>query len=159
MVSSPKWISNFNKVRRLSPSDRGLLFQSVLLLPVIHIALSVLGYARLLRIMERLVTLRHGSGSEGQSLQRAREIARIVSMAARHGLYKASCLRRSLVVWWFLRKAGIQSQICFGVRVFKSQLRAHAWVEYNGTVLDDAGNVHEQYLPLKGTLPATKVGL
>jgi len=154
-------MTNLNKIGGLSRKDRRLLFQSVLLLPVIHIALLLLGYYRLRGVMEKWIPLKPiGTPvSETQILQRAHEIARIVSIAAQHGLYKGTCLRRSLLVWWFLRRARIQSEICFGVRMFKGELEAHAWVEYNGTIVNDSANVHEHYQALHDVLPSTHSGL
>jgi hypothetical protein len=154
-------MTNLNKVGGLAPQDRRLLFQSVLLLPVIHFALLVLGYYRLRGVMEKLIPLKpiDRPVSETEVLQRGREIARIVSIASQHGLYKASCLRRSLLAWWFLRREGIQSEICFGVRMFNLKLDAHAWVERNGIVLNDSGDVHKYYRTLNNVLPPTKLGL
>ena len=133
-------MTSLNKLGQLSPDDRRLLFQAVLLLPIIHIALYFLGYYRLHRFAEKLVPLKRidTPRAETEILQQAREIARIVSIAAQHGFFRASCLRRSLLVWWFLRKQGIQSNICFGVRMIDHQLEAHAWVEHNGVVVNDS---------------------
>lgn len=161
MVSSATLIANLNKVRELSRKERGLLFQSVLLLPVIHAALLLLGFVRLQRLMETLTPLKPlpRTLSEAETLPRAREITRIVSIAAGHGLYRATCLRRSMLVWWFLRREGIPSHICFGVRMTDRTLEAHAWVEWDGIVLNDSITVHEQYKALQDVLPATTLGL
>jgi hypothetical protein len=146
---------------RLSPHERKLLFQAVLLLPLIHLALSLLGYYRLHRALEKLIPLKtiDTPVTEVETLQRARGMARIVSIAARHSFYKATCLRRSVLLWWFLRKDDIQCEICFGVQIFKRELEAHAWVECNGVVVNDLANVYEQFYPLKGALPPTQLGL
>ena len=154
-------IANLNKVRELSWKERRLLVQSALLLPVVHLALFVLGYARLHRVMERLTPSKPGDRtlSESETLKRAGEITRLVSIAAGHGLYRATCLRKSLLVWWFLRKDGIQSNICFGVRMIDSTLEAHAWVEWNGMILNDSTTVREQFQTLRDALPATRLGL
>ena len=161
MVSSSTLTNNLNKLKRLSRTERRLLFQAVLFLPLIHLALLFLGYDRLRRAMEKLTPLKPADTpvTVAEILQQAREIARIVSIAARHGFYKATCLRRSLLVWWFLRKDDIQSEICFGVQMFKRELEAHAWVECNGVVVNDLADVYEQFYPLKGALPPTQLGL
>jgi hypothetical protein len=154
-------ISSLGKVRQLSPRDRRLLFRSLLLLPAIHAALLVLGYSRLHTALERMVPLgkEKVSISELEILDKAQRIAQIVSIAAEHGIYRATCLRKSLLVWWFLREEGISSQICFGVKLTGQSLEAHAWVEYLGTVLNDPQNIRVQYRPLYDTFPATETGL
>lgn len=154
-------VTNLNKVRGLSPKYRRLLFQSVLLLPCIHVALIFLGYIRLRRVMEKLIPSKTivGPPSDSEGIQRAQEIARIVSIAAQHGLYKATCLRKSLLTWGFLRREQLAAKLCFGVRMSHQKLEAHAWVEYNGIVLNESENVHERYQALQDTFPETKLGL
>src|SRR3972149_304496 len=89
MVSSSMLMTNLNKIGGLSRNDRRLLFQSVLLLPVIHFALLLLGYYRLRGVMEKLIPLKpiYTPLSETEILQRAREIVRIVAIAAGHGFF------------------------------------------------------------------------
>ena len=154
-------MTSLNKIGQLSRRERRLLLQSVLLLPLIHVALLVLGYSRLRGAMERLLPLKSIdiSSSEMENRKRAHDIARIVSIAAGHGLYKATCLRRSLLVWWFLRGQGIQSRICFGVRKMDRQLEAHAWVEHQGVVVNDSERVREAFQTLEETFPPTRLGL
>jgi hypothetical protein len=154
-------MSNLNKFGKLSRGERRLLVQSILLLPVFHIALLLLGYYHLRALIEKIFPFKESSTlpSETAILERAQEIARAVSIAAQHGFYKATCLRRSMLVWLFLQREGIQNEICFGVRVVDSKLAAHAWVEYNGTVINDAANIHEHYPTLQEALPATRLGL
>ena len=57
-------------------------------------------------------------------------------------MFKSTCLRRSLVLYHVLRKAGIDVQICFGVR-YKGEslgeesprdLEGHAWLLYKGEI-------------------------
>ncbi|HZX15060.1 MAG TPA: lasso peptide biosynthesis B2 protein, partial [Thermodesulfobacteriota bacterium] len=53
-------------------------------------------------------------------------------------IYKAICWKRALVLYHFLRKAGVNVQICFGVRLpnieAKDELEGHAWLIYNGEI-------------------------
>ena len=161
MVSSSTLTNNLNKVRQLSRNERRQLFQAVLLLPLIHFALLLLGYYRVRRVIEKLIPLKPGLVllSDTQILERARENAQMVGIAAQYGLYKATCLRRSLLTWGFLRRQGIESQICFGVRMCTRKLEAHAWLEYKGIVVNDSLEVHERYTALREALPPTRTGL
>jgi hypothetical protein len=154
-------MTNLDKLRHLSREQRGLLFQSVLLLPLIHVALLVLGYYRLRGALEKLFPLELTSTpvDETEILADARATARIVDIAAGHGWYKATCLRRSLLVWWFLRRMGIRSSVYFGIRRIEGCLEAHAWVEYDGAIVNDSANVLENYQALRHVLPSTHRGL
>ena len=57
-------------------------------------------------------------------------------------IYKSTCLKRALVLYYFLRRSGIDVQICFGVRSnaksseIKTQnvLEGHAWLLYSGNI-------------------------
>ena len=154
-------MSSLNKFGQLSPGHRRLLFQAFLLLPIIHVALFIFGYYRLRGIIEKLSPWKRIDlhDPESDRLQRARDIARLVTIAAQRGLYKATCLRRSILVWWFLRKENIPSKICFGVRMLNQKLEAHAWVEYQGFVVNDSANVREDYQILQDIFPQTNSGL
>ena len=56
-------------------------------------------------------------------------------------IYESTCLKRTLVLYHFLRKSGIGVHVCFGMR-YKEELKTldgkrlegHAWLLYNGTV-------------------------
>ncbi len=57
-------------------------------------------------------------------------------------IYKNTCLNRSLVLYHFLRKSGINAHICFGVkyneelsdREVKKKIEGHAWLIYKGEI-------------------------
>lgn len=57
-------------------------------------------------------------------------------------VFKNTCLKRSLILYHFLRKVGIDIQICFGVRYKKDltdtngkkKLEGHAWLLYKGDI-------------------------
>ena len=154
-------MNKVDKFWQLPRRDRRQLFQSFLLLPAIHLGLLSLSYYRLRGLMEKLSPFpaTPTSTSESEVVQRARGIARVVAIAAEHGIYKATCLRRSLLLWWFLRREGIQSQIRFGVHMSDHGLEAHAWVERAGIILNDSATVHESYQSLDDGFPSTSLGL
>ena len=85
------------------------------------------------------------------SLDEARRLAWVVDGTARRGPWKANCLQRSLVLWWFLLRRGMSSEIRIGVRRRPDapsggrQLDFHAWVEYQGLVLNDRADVREVF--------------
>jgi len=57
-------------------------------------------------------------------------------------MFKSTCLRRSLVLYHFLRREGVNVQICFGVRYkgelqkekVSRELEGHAWLFYKGAI-------------------------
>lgn len=155
------WKTRLVKLGQLSRGDRGLLLQAFVLLPIIDWGLTLFGYARMQGMMEKLIL--SGSGPKQTAgpeiFARAREIVRIVSIAAEHGIFKSTCLRRSLLTWWFLQREGIVSQICFGVRKLDHQLEAHAWVEIQGNVINDSLEIRSLFRMLEDTHLSTTRGL
>jgi len=64
-----------------------------------------------------------------------------VAIAAGSGPVRATCLRRSLLLWWLLRRDGIETVLRVGVNRESGTLHAHAWVEYLGRPLNDADDI------------------
>jgi hypothetical protein len=57
-------------------------------------------------------------------------------------------LERSLVLWALLRARGVVSQLCVGARCEGGVFSAHAWVEYEGVVLNDRPDVAHAHVVL-----------
>jgi hypothetical protein len=51
------------------------------------------------------------------------------------------CLKRSLLLYRFLRVRGIPARFCLGVRRRDDQLEGHAWIEVEGRNFSDPGPV------------------
>lgn len=57
-------------------------------------------------------------------------------------MFKQTCLKRSLILYYFLRKYGMNVSICFGVKYKKEisgsmkekQMDGHAWLLYRGDI-------------------------
>ena len=72
------------------------------------------------------------------------KVVKFTDYILRHNLWtdKNTCLRRSLVLYHFLRKLGINVFVCFGVRYnerlsdreAKKKLEGHAWLLYHGDI-------------------------
>ena len=82
----------------------------------------------------------------------------MVGIASNHGLIRASCLTRSLLIGWLLRRQGVASELRIGVRMINGSLDAHAWLENNGLPINDApgdvANFAPFATPLAFGLPA-----
>lgn len=152
---------NWDRFRALTSAERKLLLQALVLLPVVHGLLKCFGYFRLMgSIEERLPLPQKPGGIPCTEMQhKAATAARMVSIAAFYGPYRASCLRRSLVLVILLRRQGIEGRLIFGTRRITQGLEAHAWVEVQGIVINDHPQIRQQYTPLDGPFPSTQVGL
>lgn len=69
-------------------------------------------------------------------------VKRIVSLGLlllnRNRLFlKNSCLKRSLLLYYFLRKDGVNVQIYFGIKKLDDRLSGHSWLTQDGNLLAD----------------------
>lgn len=149
---SPLRASRVRRFLRLSREDRGTFFLAFFLLPLTAAGLRLFGYRRWHAFLaSRLPSLFAGESSVAQDSHVSPErAAQMVDAAAREGFHKGTCLERSLVLWWLLRRRQVPAQICIGARKTASVFEAHAWVQVNGTVINDTGEVHEHYAPFEG---------
>ena len=140
-------MNSFRKARRLSPSEQRLLAQALVLLPLTRGAICLLGIKHWQRLLSRLPTT---SNSNHGSEQRARVIARMVKIAAERRIINANCLQQTLVLWFLLRRHGIDSEICFGARKQQGEVQVHAWVESSGQALNEDQEVCRHFSPFAG---------
>lgn len=144
-------MNKWRKFIGLSARERILLSQSLALLPLAALALRVMGLRNYQRLMDRFS--RGGKphfDEDGRKLRdQVRKTARLVEAAGRYGPYRAKCLPESLTLWWLLRRQGIESQIRFGARKNAQRMEAHAWVEFEGTPLNDSTDVSERFKPFE----------
>jgi len=138
------------KLRALTFDEKRILALSLAWTPVVASGLALFGYRRVHRALS---WPRRGADrypSEPARLARAKSVARIVTIAAGSGPIRATCLRRSLLLWWLLRRDGIEAIVRVGVqRGEGGALDAHAWVEYRGRPLNDTEDVALRFLPFE----------
>ncbi|MGH9754003.1 MAG: lasso peptide biosynthesis B2 protein [Blastocatellia bacterium] len=157
-------MKKLTKLLRLDPGELGTLAQAVILLPLTALALRLAGLRRSQRIFSRLIfpggphdPARKIEWSE-TAIAQALRISRLVSVAARHGVYPANCLQRSLALWWMLRRRGIESELQFGARKTDGRFEAHAWIEVAGVVLNDSDDVRLCYTPFDRAITVVEAG-
>jgi hypothetical protein len=138
--------SKWDTWRNLTRFERRQTVAALVSLPVVALGLRTLGFGRLQAGLARLAPPRVGSlAPPPDTDERAAAVARAVRRAARFGAARGSCLAQSLVVWWLLRRGGLEAEVCIGVRRPADTFEAHAWVEYRGTVLNDTADVRERF--------------
>ena len=138
-------MSNLDKLRALSFFEVLMLVVSVLTLPVVSLLLKLRGFRKTERIMALLSRL--GMRSEASPV-RVGQAARMVSIAAVQGPYKARCLEQALTVWWMLGLMGIRSTIRLGIYKSGEAVEAHAWVLHEGKIVIGQMNEQKAFTPL-----------
>lgn len=125
------------QLSELTVADWFLLCYAILLLSLIAVALKLLGLKKTRTLMAKFIPHNSDSDySEKEQLAIAHHTVRIVAIAANHGLYKANCLKKSLVGWWLLAKRGILAELTIGAKKKQGNLQTHAWLVLNGIPLE-----------------------
>ncbi len=128
--------------RSFPASERRCYLSALLLLPLVDIGLRLFSWQRCQHWAERWAS----SGNKpDKAFPPPRRIAWLVERAAQHCPWPATCLRRSLVLWAFLLRSGVASELRLGFRNPGGRFEAHAWVEWNGVPLNDTPDVRSRY--------------
>ena len=135
-------ISRYISIYRALPGrEQIVLLGSLALLPVFWLGLRLAGLQRFQGWLDRLPVARR----EPLSHAEAAALGVAVNRAANHVFGLATCLTRSLLLRWLLRRYGTASDLRIGVRFEGGELRAHAWVELGGIPVNDRPEVVAQY--------------
>lgn len=140
---------------QLTWAERSLFLQALLLFPTLAIALKLWGLQRVQRHLSKRSARATASMRSRLLAQRLTQSAAtqacisrttaLVEMAGRCLPRWANCLKRSLVLWYLLRCQGISPSLRIGVRRVRGEFQAHAWLEYQGEVVNDVPGVHSAY--------------
>ena len=131
------------KFMALKRHEKGIFIASCLLLPLVWIALRPLGFRRTRNLLSLF-----GRGKDViSSMDEVRRLSYLVNAAAGNGLRNANCLERSLLLWWTLRRKGVAADIRFGALNVSGSFNAHAWVEWNGVILNDRADIASEFAP------------
>lgn len=132
----------------LSSADRASVCQAWLELLRVAAELEVLGFKRLLTAIERESTgAREPIDPDG--VTDVRTHAYWLDIASRHHIVRAECLPKSLALHRWARCNGWNSIFRIGVRKADGELVAHAWVELEGLVVNDAPEAVAVFRPLR----------
>ena len=140
MSNQTEFLKKFRK-NFCSFEEIWLFTQIFLLITVLPFLLKCLSIPRVMKMLapRRLKAYQHLDMEKSKD-----KIVKFTDYILRHNFWtnKNSCLRRSLVLYHFLRKLGINVFVCFGVRYnerlfdreAKKKLEGHAWLLYHGDI-------------------------
>lgn len=136
-------ISTLRKVVRMPARELRLLFAAAVALPLVWGGLRWYGLAPL---RTKLKGKPVDSWAD-VNLEHLRRMGQLVNRIGRFELGVDSCLSASVVFDWLCRRRGIASQLCIGVRFVERRLEAHAWVEWDGTPINDRDDIARNFAP------------
>jgi hypothetical protein len=147
----------WERLRRFSALERpaqSLFLRALLLLPLVSLSLRWRGFRATQATLQRFLSNVKSEQHQVQLPERAALTARLVNSAGRHRLSPATCLAKSLTLWWLLGRQGIASHLRIGIRKQNEKFEAHAWVERDGAALNEPDEHHRHYAAFDGSLSA-----
>ena len=126
-----------------------MLLTAAACMPIFWLGLRLLGLPRFQAQLERA----RKPIFPAITLPAIKELGELVNIAARHTLGSRTCLTRSLLLGWLLRRRGVQSELRIGVRFTQGALDAHAWVECEGVPVNDRPDVSMQIASFGDLVP------
>ena len=130
----------WKRVRRLRFDDGALLGYAVAVLVHVRIALALLPWPRVVKLVREAPADREPHYSVDQ-------LERAVRRASR-ALPGSTCLAQALVMHRLLSRCGYTSVVRIGVRREGPQFLAHAWVECEGACFPAHDSEIVRYIPL-----------
>ena len=124
-----------------SPQERSQILQTYGLLLLVTLALKWRG---LRWTQTRLAQYISPLQAHQPPVKSVLPIIRRVRLIVRYSPW-SNCLRQSLVLWYLLRRQGLKSELRIGMRRQEGVFQAHAWVEYQGDILNDIQGVRQLY--------------
>ncbi len=138
----------------VGPEGRWAFAAAVLLVPTIRLAVRVRGFGPAFGALER----RSDGDAAAFDVERARQVGRAVNLVADRPVIGGSCLPRSMVTWFLLRRLGADAVLVLGADRGADGVSAHAWVELHHAVVNDRTDVRAQFgsfeLPQRRLRPA-----
>jgi len=136
----------FQRYRTLDPEARSLFGQAVILLLRVTISLRSRGFKKTKEALEKKLLSVPASELPGPLPgEKVQKTCRMVKAAARYGFVRPTCLVESLALWYLLQKQGIPALLRIGVRKSSERFDAHAWVESQGSALNQSEEQHQHY--------------
>jgi hypothetical protein len=145
-----KLVRRWARLRSLDRAQWRVLLASLLLVPAVQLSLRLVGFKRTAKWLAR----RSDGAAVAAQVPESRAAAEAVGLIAGRPVVGARCLGRSLVLWFLLRRRGIDAELLIGAETQRrGALSAHAWVEVAGDPVNDVSDVRERFGNLGVSLP------
>ena len=148
----------WERLRRFSALERtarGIFLRAAALLPLISLSLRLRGFRKTQAFVQKTIPSSK-DGRDNSAPECTDLTVRMVRAAVRHSPGHPTCLEESLALCWLLGRQGIASELRIGVRKQNEKFEAHAWVERDGTALNEPESSHEHYAAFEAALSSTR---
>ncbi len=112
------------------------LLLSLILIPLTRLSINRWGLQRVHLWLWRHIP-QHSAKNPALTEKKLIRLCRVMTKGANLSFIHTTCLHRSLTICWLLQRRGIGCELHIGVTRQNGIFAAHAWVEKDGTVLND----------------------
>jgi hypothetical protein len=91
-----------------------------------------------------------------ERLEARNKIVNVMIAVEQNSPWRPNCLERSLALWGFLKLNNLDGELHIGGRKTNGRFEAHAWVEWDGKVLNDSSDVHNHYARFDAPIAAAE---
>jgi hypothetical protein len=106
-----------------------------------RLSLRAIGFRRTVALMDGVPSLPQRRPAHGGDAVRWADTINRVSGRP----YGGTCLDRSVFLWFLMRRRSIDGRLRIGVAYDKSRLDGHAWIELDGSVINDDPDVADRF--------------
>ncbi len=134
--------TRLQRIRALDAGQWRVVVTSVVLLAPIQLMLKSRG----LKWTAATLAARSDRPLGGSDRALATSMAEAVSLVAGRKVVGALCLGRSLLLWYLLRRRGMDAELVVGAKAPVDETwMAHAWVELDSQPVNDDADVRDHY--------------
>lgn len=114
---------------------------------ILHFFLIIFGFRKIKKILDFFSKdLEDKSSLNEKEVLVFREHLRLLFKKLRKSRYCfCNCFSTSLLLWFILKKQGLNSEIRIGTRKINNEFKAHAWVEINNIPLNAGLKVRQKF--------------
>lgn len=99
------------------------------------------------RVLQKHLRNRDRRHEKSGTIDDVARLNQTVTKACTYYPKAAACLQRSLTLLWMLWRRGLPAELVIGIRRFPFE--SHAWVEFQGQVVNDSQGVKRAYVTLQ----------
>jgi hypothetical protein len=142
--------SRVAKLRELNSRQLAVVLQALILMPLVKAAVRRARFARTADYLARQSAVPRRIVEPVEIAA----VARAVSIVANRRFVGEKCLVRSLVLWFLLRRRGIDAVLVIGAPAGMAVGDvAHAWVEFDGAPLEENPGIRDEFPAFELALP------
>lgn len=137
--------NKFSKFLNLTFKDKAKTVIYVLTFHLFIIGFRIFGYKKTRYIVDKIISPINCNVSNSKKF--LGNESKIIGYSVGNSLFKSTCLEKSLFTYLIVGMYGIKTELKFGVNNSTEDFSSHAWVEYQGIILNDTPETLDNISP------------